>query len=705
MITQDGTLKLTDFGIAKDTDVTALTGANSTIGTAAYMSPGAVQGRPQPDAQVRPVLARRRVLRAADRAEAVHRRDDRGHVPEARQREAGRGRASSCPTCPSGSTTLICQLLEKKPENRPLDAATVGEMLGGDRGEGRRPSRAPGLDAANARADRPAARRRGGSTRRTRRRPGRCARQEARRRSRPRPRCRWLQRPWVKAAGAGRRARRASAAYLIWPPSRTTSLYDAGREAAQTPEDAGRRRPSEYLSGYGDAAGRRRRTQGRGVYREAEGPRRARQPLDNRSRTRAARSRQDDGRPTRRTRRRCRRWTPRRPATSAGADAWTASRGAVRRRPGHARPRPSRQAPAGRGWPTSSSRDIETVRRRRERSSGRDRRRTAVTRCREPSTPTSPEAMALHGAAAGGVRRPGRRPGDARGTRLATQTEQGRRTSAAGTCSRAERRRRPGRAGREDDAKRPPARLTSTAAPERREASAKRLDGEPGRAAERRDVRNGCRDIDRPVRRRDADPIKAIVARRDAVAEATSPKSRRAATPAAASRRRTESPSTAHSERAHARARCPVRESAAAFERASRLIPGGVNSPARAFGGVGGQPLVHRPRRRAVPLRPRRQPLPRLHRLVGAADPRPRPPARRRGRRPRPCATAPASAPRPSARRELAELIIDAVPSIEMVRMVSQRHRGVDERHPPGPRLHRPRRHRQVRRLLPRPRR
>src|SRR5229473_2256928 len=28
-----------------------------------------------------------------------------------------------------------------------------------------------------------------------------------------------------------------------------------------------------------------------------------------------------------------------------------------------------------------------------------------------------------------------------------------------------------------------------------------------------------------------------------------------------------------------------------AFERACRVIPGGVNSPARAFGGVGGQPL------------------------------------------------------------------------------------------------------------------
>src|SRR6516162_9032313 len=33
------------------------------------------------------------------------------------------------------------------------------------------------------------------------------------------------------------------------------------------------------------------------------------------------------------------------------------------------------------------------------------------------------------------------------------------------------------------------------------------------------------------------------------------------------------------------------RRSTAAFERAGRVIPGGVNSPARAFGGVGGDPI------------------------------------------------------------------------------------------------------------------
>ena len=44
MLTREGMLKLTDFGIAKDVDVTALTGANNTIGTAAYMSPEQCKG-------------------------------------------------------------------------------------------------------------------------------------------------------------------------------------------------------------------------------------------------------------------------------------------------------------------------------------------------------------------------------------------------------------------------------------------------------------------------------------------------------------------------------------------------------------------------------------------------------------------------------------------------------------------------------------
>jgi glutamate-1-semialdehyde 2,1-aminomutase len=107
-----------------------------------------------------------------------------------------------------------------------------------------------------------------------------------------------------------------------------------------------------------------------------------------------------------------------------------------------------------------------------------------------------------------------------------------------------------------------------------------------------------------------------------------------------------------------------------AFERACRLIPGGVNSPARAFGAVGGQPLFIA-----------RGEGPYLYDLdgnqyldyvgswgpliLGHAHPRvvrAVEDAVRRG----------ASFGAPTeAESQLAELIIDAVPSIEMVRVVS----------------------------------
>ncbi len=107
-----------------------------------------------------------------------------------------------------------------------------------------------------------------------------------------------------------------------------------------------------------------------------------------------------------------------------------------------------------------------------------------------------------------------------------------------------------------------------------------------------------------------------------------------------------------------------------AYERACRVIPGGVNSPARAFGGVGGQPLViargHGPYLYDVdgneyldyigswgPL------------ILGHAHPKvvqAVEEALRQG----------SSFGAPTEREtELAELVIDAMPSIEMIRMVS----------------------------------
>src|SRR3954471_9930352 len=111
-------------------------------------------------------------------------------------------------------------------------------------------------------------------------------------------------------------------------------------------------------------------------------------------------------------------------------------------------------------------------------------------------------------------------------------------------------------------------------------------------------------------------------------------------------------------------------KSHAAFDRAKRLIPGGVNSPARAFGAVGGEPvfiargegpwLYDLDGNRYLDYIGSWGPLILGHahpRVVAAVEV-----AVRQG----------ASFGAPTEREsELAELIIEAIPSIQMVRMVS----------------------------------
>ena len=128
MVTTEGVLKLTDFGIAKDIDVTALTGANNTIGTAAYMSPEQCKGERlltgKSDVYSLGVvfyelLTGRKPFQAESSVDMFLL-----HVQGTFPRPAVLN-----PDIPVWLDTLVCQMMEKKPEHRPRDAAMVGQVL------------------------------------------------------------------------------------------------------------------------------------------------------------------------------------------------------------------------------------------------------------------------------------------------------------------------------------------------------------------------------------------------------------------------------------------------------------------------------------------------------------------------------------------------------------------------------------------------
>ena len=112
-------------------------------------------------------------------------------------------------------------------------------------------------------------------------------------------------------------------------------------------------------------------------------------------------------------------------------------------------------------------------------------------------------------------------------------------------------------------------------------------------------------------------------------------------------------------------------KSARLFARALRILPGGVDSPVRAFKAVGGSPLFIRRAYRLAARRRRRQRAHRLRDVLGTAHPRARA-ARASSRRSRPPPGDGTSFGAPSALEvELGERVRRLMPSIERVRFVS----------------------------------
>ncbi|WP_020473143.1 serine/threonine protein kinase [Zavarzinella formosa] len=149
MVTREGIVKLTDFGIAKDVDVTALTGANNTIGTAAYMSPEQCKGEKHLTGKsdiyslgivFYELLTGRKPFTAESSVDMFLL-----HVNGAFTRPA-----QINPEIPAALDNLICQMMEKKPEMRPRDATMIGQVLE-EIAEKVRTRQSVGGDAANAR--------------------------------------------------------------------------------------------------------------------------------------------------------------------------------------------------------------------------------------------------------------------------------------------------------------------------------------------------------------------------------------------------------------------------------------------------------------------------------------------------------------------------------------------------------------------------
>ncbi|QEL18260.1 serine/threonine protein kinase [Limnoglobus roseus] len=154
MVTTEGVLKLTDFGIAKDTDVTALTGANSTIGTAAYMSPEQCRGDKNLTNKsdlyslgiVLFELITGRKPFVADTTVDMFMK----HVQEVPPRAS-----RFVSDLPVWLDNLVAFLMEKDKERRPMDAATVGRMLA-EIEEKMQNQQSAGLEVASSRRkDRP----------------------------------------------------------------------------------------------------------------------------------------------------------------------------------------------------------------------------------------------------------------------------------------------------------------------------------------------------------------------------------------------------------------------------------------------------------------------------------------------------------------------------------------------------------------------
>jgi serine/threonine-protein kinase len=251
MMLADGTVKLTDFGIAKDLDVTQLTGTHNTVGTASYMSPEQCRG--ERDLTHKSDLYSLGIvfyeLLTGKKPFQANAPIDMFilHLQGEFERPS-----RLVLDIPVWLDTLVCQLLEKKPEHRPRDAAAVADALGRI-AEKVAAQQSAGADAVRARA---IDRRPGGKLDETDKEAARTLHQAVTGKRLKRRGTPIYRRGWVIALGAvAIVAAMAGALYFVLKPPPPEKLYQqAEKLMASTDEndwDRAREGPiKEYLRHY-----------------------------------------------------------------------------------------------------------------------------------------------------------------------------------------------------------------------------------------------------------------------------------------------------------------------------------------------------------------------------------------------------------------------------------------------------------------------
>jgi eukaryotic-like serine/threonine-protein kinase len=125
---KDGLVKLGDFGIARDTQATALTAAGRTVGTYAYMAPEQISGKP-PVSRKTDLYALGCVMFEMITGKPPFNAPTAAEMLFAHLEQDPPEINSAVPDCPVDLDRVISKLLEKDPEERYYDALALQVAL------------------------------------------------------------------------------------------------------------------------------------------------------------------------------------------------------------------------------------------------------------------------------------------------------------------------------------------------------------------------------------------------------------------------------------------------------------------------------------------------------------------------------------------------------------------------------------------------